>query len=107
MRYSTEPRFIKYVKGYGFLSFARKFGDIYVKKLMDTATKTGTDAAKTASERVVQKTAEATGDLIGNKTADKITSIGKPKQKEKTNKALEMHISPEKRRQIFDDLRLF
>ena len=67
MRYSTEPRFRKYVKGYGFLSFARKFGDKYGKKLMDTATKTGIDAAKTASKRVVQKTAKATGDLIGNK----------------------------------------
>ena len=53
MRYSTEPRFRKYVKGYGFLSFARKFGDKYSKKLMDTATKTGIDAAKTASKRVV------------------------------------------------------
>ena len=48
---------------------------------MDTATKTGIDAAKTASKRVVQKTAEATGDLTGNKIADKITSIGKPKEK--------------------------
>ena len=52
-----------------------------VKKLMDTATKTGIDATKTASKRVVQKTAEATGDLIGNKIADKITSIGKSKEK--------------------------
>ena len=48
---------------------------------MDNWTKTGIDAAKTASKRVVQKTAEATGDLIGNKIADKITSIGKPKEK--------------------------
>ena len=55
MRYSTEPRFIRYVKGYGFLSFGRKFGDKYGKKLMDIATKTGIDAAKTASKRVVQK----------------------------------------------------
>ena len=46
---------------------------------MDTATKTGIAAAKTASKRVVQKTAEATGDLIGNKIADKITSVGKTK----------------------------
>ena len=84
MRYSTEPRFRKYVKGYGFSSFARKFGNKYGKKLMDTATKTGMDAAKIASKRVVQKTAEATEDLIGNKTADKITSIGKPKEKGKT-----------------------
>ena len=82
MRYSTEPRFRKCVKGYGFLSFARKFGNNYGKKLMDTAAKTGIDAAKTASKRVAQKTAEATGDLIGNKIADKITSIGKPKEKE-------------------------
>ena len=48
---------------------------------MDTASKTGIDTAKTASERVVQKTAEATGDLIENKRAYKITSIGKPKEK--------------------------
>ena len=75
MRYSPEPKFRKYVQGYGFLSFARKFRDKYDKKLMDAATKTGIDAAKTASKRVVQKTAETTGDLIGNKIADKITSI--------------------------------
>ena len=29
---------------------------------MDTATKTGIDAAKTASKRVVQRTAETTGE---------------------------------------------
>ena len=82
MTYLTEPRFRKYVKGYGFLPFARKFGNKYSKKLMDIATKTGMDAAKTASKRVVQKTIETTGDLIGNKIADKIFSIGKPKEKE-------------------------
>ena len=74
MRYSIEPKFGKYVKVYGFLSFARKFGNEYVKKLID--------AAETASKRVVKKTAEATGDLVGNKIADKITLIGKPKEKE-------------------------
>ena len=82
MRYSIEPTFRKYVKGYDFLSFAKKFGNKYGKKLMDTATKTGIDAVKTNSKRVVRKTAEATGDLIGNKKGDKITSIGKPKEKE-------------------------
>ena len=45
MRYSSQPKFRKYVKGYDSLSFARKFGDKYGKKLMDTATKTGTDTA--------------------------------------------------------------
>ena len=80
------------------MSFARKFGDRYGKKLMDTATKTGMDAAKNVSKRVVQ-------DLIGNKIADKITSIGKPK--EKTKKVEEIYIPPEKRQQIIDDLKLF
>ena len=85
MRYSTEPKCRKYVKGYGFLSFARKFGDEYGKKIMDTVTKTRIDAAKTASKRLVQKIAEAAGDLIGNKIADKITSLGKPKSDRKEN----------------------
>ena len=65
MRYSAHLKFRKYVKGCGFLSLARKFGDKFGKKLMDTA-------AKTASKRVVQKTAEATGDLIGNKELIKL-----------------------------------
>ena len=68
------------------MPFARKLGDKYGKKLMATATKTGKDAAETASKRVVQETAEATGDLIGNKLADKITSLGKPKEKTKKQK---------------------
>ena len=105
MKYSTEPRFRKYVKGYGFLSFARKFGDKYGKKLMDTATKTGIDAAKTASKRVVQKTAEATGDLIGNKIADKIPSVGK--SKEETNKPEEIYIPPEKDNRLLMILNCF
>ena len=53
---------------------------------MDTAAKTGIDAEKTASKRAAQKTAEATGDLIGYKIADKITSVGKSEEKEKTEK---------------------
>ena len=106
MRYSTEPKYTKYFKRYGFLSFAREFGDKHGKILMDTATKTGIDAAKTASKQVVQKTAEATGDLIGNKIADKITSLGKTKSKEKEKEEQEIYIPPEKRQQIIDDLRL-
>ena len=106
MRYLTEPRFRKYVKGYDFLSFAKKIGNKYGKRLMDTTTKTGMDAVKIASKRVVQKTAEATGDLIGNNIADKITSIGKPQDKEKPKEIEEIYIPPEKR-QIIDDLRLF
>ena len=50
MKYSNEPRKRKHVEVYGFLSFARKFGDKYGKKLMDTATKTGIDVAKAVSK---------------------------------------------------------
>ena len=60
IRYSTEPKYRKYVEGYGSLSFARKVGDKYGKKLMDTSTKTGIDAAKAISKRAVSKTEEAT-----------------------------------------------
>ena len=88
-----------------FCHLQKKFGNTYGKKLMDTATHTGIDAAKTASKRVVQRTGKATGDLIGNKIADKITSIGKPK--EKTKEIEKIYIPPEKRQQIVDDLRLF
>ena len=69
-----------------------KIGNKYDKKIMDTETKIGIDAAKTPSKRVVKKTAEAT-DLIGNKIADKITSIGnqKKKKKQKKQKKLILH----------------
>ena len=107
MRYSTEPKYRKYVKGYEFLSFARKFGDKYGKILMDTATKTGIHAAKTASKRVVQKTTEVGVDLIGNKIADKIASVGKSKEGDKTKNVEETFITPEKRKQIIDELKLF
>ena len=59
--------------------------------------------------KVVQKTAEATGDLIGYKIADNITSEGKSKEKEKekADKPEETYIPPEKRQHIIDDLKLF
>ena len=41
MRYSIEPREKRYIKGYGFLSFAINFGNKYGKTLMNTAIKTG------------------------------------------------------------------
>ena len=93
----------RYVERYGFLKFARKFGDKYGRRLMDTEVKIGIDAAKTASKRVVQKTAETTGNLIGNTIADKMVSI----EGNKTNEVQEIYITLEKCQQIIDDLRLF
>ena len=84
MRYSIEPRDRIYVKGYGFLSFAKNMGKSlsskYGQKLFDSAKKS-TDAIKTA----IQKTAEATGDLIGNKIADKVTSVSKKSNNNNNN----------------------
>ena len=89
MRYSIEPKDRIYVKGYGFLSFAKNMGkslsNKYGQKLLDSAKKSTTDAIKTASKRAIQKAAEATGDLIGNKIADKITSVSKKSTKKLPN----------------------
>ena len=74
---------------------------------MGTATKTGRGAPKTSSKIVVPKNAEAAGDLIRNKIADKITLVSKTKSKEKKDERQEIYIVPEKRQQIIDDLRLF
>ena len=137
MRHSLEPEYRKYVKGYGFLSFARNFGNKYGKKLINTAIKTGTnfnskygknftdtaiktgkDFATIAGKKIVHKSAEATGDLVGNKIADKINSMGRSKEvrskelgpavkprckkeKSKTNimeETQEIYIPPEKRK---------
>ena len=92
------------------MSFARGMSNKYGKKLLHTAKKSATDAVKTASKREIQKTAEATGDLIGNKIADKITSVSKKKSNNNDNVKLTTHkkgyISPEERQQIIDKLRL-
>ena len=93
MRYSIEPRERRHVKGYGFLSFARNIGthaakaaknmsNKYSQKLVATAKKSATDAIETASKRAIQETAVATGDLVGNKIADKITSASKKSHNE-------------------------
>ena len=58
-------------------------------------------------QKLLQKAAQATGDLIANKIADKITSLGKTKSKEKEKEEQEIYILPEKRQKIIDDLRLF
>ena len=117
MRYSLEPKDRVYVKGYGFMSFARSMSNKYGKKLVDTAKKSASDAIKTASKRAIQKTAEATGDLVGNKI-DKITSVSKKSTKKSTTKLptidedeeltthKKRYISPEERQKIIDELRL-
>ena len=69
---SIEPRTRKYVKEFGFLSFARNLCNKYRKQLLDTAIETELDALKATSKKVVHKAAEAAGEFIRNKIADKI-----------------------------------
>ena len=120
MRYSTEPRERRYVKGYGFLSFAKNIGknlsNKYGQKLVDSAKKSATDALKTEQfKRAIPKTAEATGHLIGKKIADKITSYSEkypdPSTELHSNESnieipKERYISLQERQKIIDGLRL-
>ena len=82
-RQSIEPRTRKYVKGYGFLSFAKK----YKKQLFDT----GLDSLKTASKKTVHKA----GEFIGNIIADTVTKSNNNKIV-KEEPAEEIIIPPEK-----------
>ena len=87
----------------------------YGQKLLNSAKKFTTDAIKTASKRAIQKTAEETGDLIGNKVNDEITNASKKSlsrsQNDDANSEIKkpkkkIYISPEERQQIIDELRL-
>ena len=120
MRYSIEPRDKIYVKGYGFLSFAKNMGkslsNKYGQKLIDSAKKSTTDAIKTASKRAIQKTVEATSELIGNEIADKITGFSKNSNdnnnNNKNNEDVELtthkkrYISPAERQLNINEWRL-
>ena len=90
------------------------FNSRYGKKLTDAAIKTGKDFATIAGKKIVPKSAEAIGDLIGNKIADKITAKPSKKlqneeiQSNEVNNEIpkERYISPKERRKIIDELRL-
>ena len=132
MRYSIQLGDRIFVKNYGFLSFAKimnknidkniskKVSGKYSQKVIDHTKQSAADAFKTASKGAVQKTAGATGDLVGNKIAEKITNVSRTSPQnnsetvtsEKKNIGLdreiprERYISPEKIQKIIDDLRL-
>ena len=55
MRYSIEPRERRYVKGYGFMSFARNFSDKYSKSLIDKGIDLSKTFAKTAGKKYLKK----------------------------------------------------
>ena len=86
-----------------------------VKKLLDHAKQSATDAFKAASKRAIQKTAEATGDVIDNKIANMVKwwrfpNIHNKIIQEQLQMSMiipkERHISPEERQEIIDELGL-
>ena len=126
MRYSLEPRNRSYVQGQGFMSFAKNIGNKYGKKIfdksIDVSNKYGKkildksmdaskDFAKTAGKKVLHKSAEATGEMIGNKVADRITKSSRSKAQKEDDRIMEetqeIYIPPEKRELIIRDLKLF
>ena len=137
MRYSLESHYRKYVQGQGFMSFAKNIGNKYGKKIfdkslsakalgsavdvgksmkkkygkkiLDNSLRAGKDFAKIAGKKVLTKSAEATGDLIGNKIADRITKSNKAQKEDDRimEETQEIIIPPEKREQIIKDLKLF
>ena len=129
MRYSLEPSYRKYVHGHGFMYFAKNIGNKYGrkildksidvsksmkkygKKILDNSLSPGKDFAKIAGKKVLTKSAEATGDMIENKIADKITKSTRNKAQKEDDRIMEetqeILIPPEKREQIIRDLKLF
>ena len=122
MRYSAQPRDWIFVNGYGCLSCAKnigkntskKLGGKYSQKLLDHAKQSATDAIKTTSKRVIQKTAEQL-DSIGNKIADRITKVYKTFSQNNSEMTADEHVkeipkeryvSPGQRQEIIHVLRL-
>ena len=103
MRYSIEPKDRTYVKGYGFLSFAKNMGtklsSKYGQKLLNSAKKSTTDAIKTASKSAIQITS------VSKKSSAQLRSQNN-EENDESETPKERYISPEKIQQIIDELRL-
>ena len=100
-------------------NISKKLSDKYSQKLFDHAKQSATDVLKTTSKRVIQKTAAATDDLIGNKIPSKIIEVSKNSQQNNSETVINKHdkeipkeipkeryISPEQRQKIIDNSRL-
>ena len=74
MNYSVQPKDRTFVKGYGFLSFAKNVGKNMSKNFLIILN----NLLQMHSELLlteIEKAAETTGDVIGNKIADKIKNL--------------------------------
>ena len=118
-----QNKYQNYVQGHGLLSLAKKIGNKYGKRIVNkgiTAAKIfnnskygkalekeGLKFAKTSANPSLEKYAQAIDDLIGNKIADKISSLNNEPEQPEEQEQQEIIIPLEKRQQIIDDLRLF
>ena len=89
MAYSLEPRYRRYVLGQGFMSFAKNIGNKYGRKILDKSMNASKDFAKIAGKKVLHTSAEATGDMIGNKIADRITRSSRNKAQKEDDRIME------------------
>ena len=125
-RYSVQPSDRMFIKDYGFLSFGKNMcknigknickslnskyspGMLSMRqKLLDHVNQSPTDPIKTSSKRFIQKTAEATCDLIDSKIANKITNVSKNSETVTSEHSKEIpkerYVSPEERQEIIDE----
>ena len=133
MTYHTDNKIRKYVQGYGFMSFAKRFGSKYGKKFLNKVTsasrriktaatksdqskcgkilkKEGSKIGKLAGKQLSEKIIPAAVDVAGSKIADKITSLkvsDDQQPQEAIEKEQEIIIPSHQRQKIIDDLRLF
>ena len=84
------------------MSFAKNIGKKYGKKILDNSISAGKDFVKIAGKKVLTKIVEATGNLIGNKIADRITKSTRNKAQEEDDRIMEetqeILTPPEKKR---------
>ena len=78
----------------------------YSRKLLNHAKKSAADALKTSSKKVIQKTAETTGDLIDNKIVDIFTKASKNSQQNNSETVTNENVKeiPKERQKIIDNL---
>ena len=98
--------FFRFAKNIG-KNTSKSLSGKYSQKFLDHAKQSGPDAFKTNLKIIIQKTAEITGDLIGNKIADRITAAWKTS----AQNSLEMimikkYLSPKERQKVIDEMRL-
>ena len=83
----------------------------YGRKILDKSMDASKYFAKISGKKVLHKSAEATGEMIGNKVADRITKSSRNKAQKEDDRIMEetqeILIPPEKREQIIRDLKLF